>query len=117
MANSQTRLWSALEHYRQNEHGLFRLSHKRGFMQAEYVTHRDRKSQDGDADLMLVVEIFSTARNLELPTVLQVVPQYDEDVFLLMDVIRYEKLRDTEHGYWYIAKLQGLSTQAAKEFK
>nr|DAF93656.1 MAG TPA: hypothetical protein [Myoviridae sp. ctshb19] len=111
------RFMGALDHYRDENSGMFRLSWNRGFMLGDYVAYRVRKPEEGEADLMLVVEIFSTCRNMQLPTVLRVTPQYDESCFLPMDVIRYEKLRDTEHGYVYIAKLQGLSSQAARELK
>lgn len=111
------RFMGALDKYHEDDSGLFRLSWNRGFMLGEYVAHRVRKPNKREADLMLVVEIFSTCRNMQMPSVMRVTPQHDESCFLLMDVIRYEKLRDTEHGYVYIAKLQGLSSQAARELK
>uniref|UniRef100_A0AB39CEJ0 Uncharacterized protein n=1 Tax=Pseudomonas phage HRDY3 TaxID=3236930 RepID=A0AB39CEJ0_9VIRU len=85
---------------------LFRLCHKRGFIQGNYYSHRTRTTDP--EDLLLVVSVFSHQHSLELPADMEVVGQHDDNVFIPMRVVRYERLMVGDSGgYWYLVKLQG----------
>jgi len=88
---------------------LFRLCHKRGFMQANYYTHKTR--DDNPEDLMLVVTVFSHQHSLELPDEFEVVGQHDESVIIPMRRVRHKRLMREKCGFVYLVKLQGNTSQ------
>lgn len=85
---------------------LFRLCHKRGFVQAAYVKHLQRKTE-GEDDLMLVLTVFSHQSQLELPENLELVSQHDENLIWPMRLLRSQLLDTNNNGHTYILKLQG----------
>jgi hypothetical protein len=86
---------------------LFRLCHKRGFIQGNYYAHKTRANNP--EDLLLVVSVFSHQHSLELPDELEVVGQHDDSIFIPMRRIKHKQLiaEPNGGGYWYLVKLQG----------